>query len=60
MLELLMKLKSWGALFCALLLCHRTLYAGLAACHGMGCLVTGKPELYGPMALLYALLALRG
>jgi len=43
-----------------ILLHHRAIYAGLSACHGWGCLLTGKPELYGPMAVLYAILALRG
>ncbi len=42
------------------LLCHRAIYAALACCHGSGCFLTGKPELYGPMALLYMILAIRG
>lgn len=42
------------------LVCHRAIYAGLALCHGSGCFLTEKPELYGPMALFYTVLALRG
>lgn len=42
------------------LTCHRAVYAGLAACHGSGCVVTQKPELYGPMAILYLVLVFRG
>ena len=60
MFELLNKAKAvsvWGA---NLLFCHRVIYAGLSVCHGSGCVITEKPELYGPMAVLYALLALRG
>ena len=60
MSELLTKLKMRVLKLCALLLCHRVIYAGLCACHASGCLITGKPELYGPMAILYAILALRG
>lgn len=44
----------------AWLLCHRAIYTGLALCHVAGCIQTGEPELYGLMAILYALLALRG
>ncbi|MGZ0189685.1 MAG: hypothetical protein ACKVH0_17055 [Alphaproteobacteria bacterium] len=39
---------------------HRIIYLGLATCHGSGSLITQKPEFYGPMAVLYAILALRG
>ena len=39
---------------------HRVLYAALAICHASGCVVTEKPELYGPMAILYGILSLRG
>ena len=60
MFELLTTLKMRVLKLCALLLCHRAIYAGLSACHGWGCLITEKPELYGPMAVLYAILALRG
>ena len=42
------------------LVCHRAIYAGLFACHMSGCFIAEKPELYGPMAALYAILALRG
>jgi hypothetical protein len=46
--------------FARLCLCHRVIYAGLAVCHSSGCFLTGKPELYGPMAVLYAILAVKG
>lgn len=55
--------KTWKTKLlsvCAAVFCHRAIYAGLSACHGSGCLITEKPELYGPMAVLYAILALRG
>ncbi|WP_425091084.1 hypothetical protein [Tropicimonas sp. S265A] len=39
---------------------HRVLYASLAFCHASGCVVTEKPELYGPMAVLYGILSVRG
>lgn len=42
------------------LFAHRALYAALAICHASGCLVTEKPQLYGPMAVLYGILSLRG
>lgn len=42
------------------LTCHRTIYMGLAACHGSVCLVTDKPTLYALMAILYSVLAARG
>ena len=60
MFELLTTLKMRVLRLFALLFCHRVIYAGLSACHGAGCLITEKPELYGPMAVLYAILALRG
>jgi hypothetical protein len=28
-------------------------YAALSACHSAGCFLTEKPELYGPIALVY-------
>lgn len=43
-----------GAMFA-----HRVLYGALAVCHASGCVVTEKPELYGPMAILYGLLLVR-
>ena len=58
--ERLTTLKTALAHLFAVLTCHRAIYTGLAACHGSGCLITQKPELYGPMAVLYAILALRG
>lgn len=60
MFELLKKVKSWAQLVGAMLFCHRAIYAGLSGCHAAACWFTEKPELYGPMAVLYAILALRG
>ena len=60
MFELLTTLKIGVLKLCALLLCHRAIYAGQSACHVSGCLITEMPELYGPVAVLYAILALRG
>ena len=60
MFELLKTLKMWVQKHCALLISHRAIYIGLSACHVSGCLITGKPELYGPMAVLYAIFVLRG
>jgi len=45
---------------CERVLCHRVIYAGLSLCHGSGCVITDKPELYAPMAALYAILIWRG
>lgn len=42
------------------MLCHRAIYVGLAITHGSGCILTDKPELYAPIALLYTVLAFRG
>jgi hypothetical protein len=42
------------------LFCHRMIYAGLTVCHAFGCAITDKPQLYGPMAVLYAILAVLG
>jgi len=47
------------ALF-GVLTCHRSIYTGLAACHGSACLLTDKPTLYAMMAALYSILAIRG
>lgn len=41
-------------------LCHHSLYGGLTGCHGFAAWVTDKPEVYLPMAALYAVLAIRG
>lgn len=54
------KLKTRAIKAVGILLCHRAIYTGLSICHGSGCVITEKPELYGPMAVLYAILALRG
>ena len=54
------RLKDKIAALADVLFCHRAIYAGLSLCHGSACIVTEKPELYGPMAALYAILALRG
>ncbi|MEL6451016.1 MAG: hypothetical protein AAFQ19_07130 [Pseudomonadota bacterium] len=40
--------------------CHHALYGGLSASHGWAAWATGKPEVYVPMTLLYAVLAWRG
>ncbi|MDP2801162.1 MAG: hypothetical protein Q8O26_04685 [Phreatobacter sp.] len=56
----LMKLRIIVLRFAKAFYCHRAIYAGLACCHGSGCFLTEKPELYGPMAVLYAVLALKG
>ena len=37
---------------------HRVIYLSLAICHLSGCFITEKPELYGPMAVLYGLLVI--
>lgn len=58
--ELKNTLKTNAANLCLALVCHRAIYAGLSVCHGAGCMLTGKPELYGPMAILYAILAVKG
>lgn len=50
------RVVSWGEF----LFCHRALYTGLSICHGLGCILTEKPELYGPMAFFYVILAYRG
>ena len=39
-------------------LSHRTIYAGLAGCHGLACLTTHH-TLYAMMAIFYALLAIQ-
>ena len=44
----------------ALLLSHQVLYAALAACHAAGAATSEKPLIYGTIAALYGLLALRG
>ncbi|MEO9682816.1 MAG: hypothetical protein ABJF86_13230 [Tateyamaria sp.] len=41
-------------------LCHRAMYGSLSASHGWAAWVTEKPEVYVPMLLLYAVLAVRG
>ncbi|MEM0908603.1 MAG: hypothetical protein AAGJ94_14640 [Pseudomonadota bacterium] len=50
----------WLKKVCVMCVCHRAIYGALSACHGSGCVITDKPELYAPMALLYAVLAVRG
>jgi hypothetical protein len=42
------------------LFCHQVIYSGLAFCHVAACFLEGKAEIYGPMAALYAVLALKG
>ena len=41
------------------ILSHRWIYALLAILHGAGCFLTQHPEIYGPMAVLYAALAIK-
>lgn len=36
----------------------QAIYFSLSACHGLGCILDGKIEVYGPAMLLYALLTL--
>lgn len=58
-LKKLMSLSQAIKRILAQLVHDRVIYAGLAVCHAMGCVITDKPQLYGPMAVLYAILALR-
>lgn len=63
MFELKTRLKTWKARLlwiAGMLFCHRMIYTGLSLCHISGCMITEKPQLYGPMAVLYAILAVRG
>lgn len=53
-------MKSLAIRLAKALCCHRAIYAGLACCHGYGCILTDKPELYGPIAFFYAVLSARG
>ena len=39
---------------------HRVLYSGLTVGHLNGCFLTDYPQLYAPLTLFYALLALKG
>ena len=43
-----------------ILLSHHSLYGGLSGSHLWGALLTGKPEVYLPMAVLYLVLAVKG
>lgn len=56
----LKKQKTVNNALLSALFAHRVLYGALALCHASGCIVTEKPELYGPMAILYGILSLRG
>lgn len=60
MLELLIHMKSMTLRICSIVFCHRAIYSGISAVHGIGCWTTDKPELYGSIAAFYAILALRG
>jgi hypothetical protein len=53
-------ITSYALRIAKALVCHRAIYTGLAICHSTGCFLTEKPELYGPMAILYAALAVKG
>jgi len=39
---------------------HSALYAGLCASHIWAAVSTGKPEIYGVMAVIYGVLAIKG
>ncbi len=39
---------------------ERAIYAGLSFCHVLACVLTDKPHLYGPLALLYLMLCVKG
>jgi len=60
LLKLLTLPRNPAATLIQALFCHRAIYAGLALCHGSACLITSEPALYGTMAVLYAILAVRG
>lgn len=38
---------------------HCRIHVGLAVTHGVAAALTGKPEIYGPIAALYALAAVK-
>lgn len=59
MSKLLIKLKTIVQRYYPILLSNRTIYAGLTVCHGVAASVTEKPEIYVPMAMLYALKTLK-
>ncbi|GIT90562.1 hypothetical protein JANAI61_10200 [Jannaschia sp. AI_61] len=48
--------KTWKEIC----LCHAATYGALSACHGWAAWATGKPEVYVPMMVIYALQAWRG
>jgi len=50
-------LKTKWKKVCKAVLCHRSLYGQLCGCHSFAAWATGKPEIYVPMALVYAVLA---
>ncbi|MEM6760837.1 MAG: hypothetical protein AAF601_15290 [Pseudomonadota bacterium] len=41
-------------------LSHHALYGGVSATYGWAGWATGKPEVYAPLAVLYAIMAWRG
>lgn len=41
-------------------LCDHSLYGQLSGCHTFAAWATGKPEVYLPMAVLYAVMAWKG
>ncbi len=53
------RLKTIAKAVLSAIFAHRVLYAALAFCHASGCIVTEKPELYVPMAMLYGILSVR-
>ena len=57
---MLNQLKKTLKTFVAIALGHRVIYGLLSFAHANGCVMTDYPELYAPMAALYAILAWPG
>ena len=58
--KMLNQLKKTLKTLAAIALGHRVIYGLLSFAHANGCVMTDYPELYAPMAALYAILAWRG
>lgn len=56
----LIDLKTRATTLIAALFCHRAIYGGLALCYGTECLHAAEPAHYSAVALLYAILSLKG
>ena len=54
------QLKATALSICDGATCHRTVHAALSACHCWTATVSHEPLIYGAMALLYAVMAVRG